>query len=112
MFSEDALLLLLSPGIARFASVYIFTNKKNYRLIQTPVNDICARLINNVISSKLDYNINQTPYSLYFSVRKKFSKCATETNMNIEESDMIMNENQTNVLRQELVILSSCWLKV
>ena len=73
----------------------------------TPVNEICLRLINNVISSRLDYNINQTPYSLDFSVRKKFSKCATENTMNIEESDMIVNENQTNVLRQELVFLRS-----
>ena len=34
----------------------------------------CENLIRQVCSSKLDYQMNQTPYSIYFSIRKKFVK--------------------------------------
>ena len=32
----------------------------------------CERIIKQVCSSNLDYQMNQTPYSIYFSIRKKF----------------------------------------
>ena len=66
----------------------------------TPVNEICARLINNVNSSKLDKNINQTPCSLYFPVLKKFSKGARENPMSINNSEVITNDNQMDLLRE------------
>ena len=38
------------------------------------VNKICEDLIKKVCASNLTYQINQTPYSLYVSIRKKFVK--------------------------------------
>ena len=38
------------------------------------VNLVCASILETVIHSGLDFNINQTPYSIHFSLRRKFSK--------------------------------------
>ena len=38
------------------------------------VDKTCEHLIRQVCTSKLDYHINQTPYSIYLSIRKKFVK--------------------------------------
>ena len=61
-----------------------FTNKKNklnYRLprVAMAVNKACSDILDTVNRSKLDYKMNQTPYSLHFSIRKKFSKISTQT---------------------------------
>ena len=34
----------------------------------------CEKIINSICTSKLDYHMNQTPYSIHFSIRKKFIK--------------------------------------
>jgi DNA repair exonuclease SbcCD ATPase subunit len=36
------------------------------------IDEICENIIREVCKSKLDFQLNQTPYSLYFSIRKKF----------------------------------------
>ena len=38
------------------------------------VNQVCEDLIRSVTNCDLDYKIHQTPFSLFFSIRKKFSK--------------------------------------
>ena len=38
------------------------------------VNHVCASIIETVIHSGLDFNINQTPYSIHFSLHRKLSK--------------------------------------
>ena len=38
------------------------------------VHEVCSKIIDNVNSSNLDYKMKQTPYSLHFSIRKKFTK--------------------------------------
>ena len=38
------------------------------------INSICEDIVKKVINSKLDYKLNQTPYSIHFSIRKKFSR--------------------------------------
>ena len=38
------------------------------------VNHACASVIEKVIHSGLDFIMNQTPYSIHFSLRRKFSK--------------------------------------
>ena len=38
------------------------------------VDQICESIIRQVNLSRLDHQINQTPYSMYFSIRKKFVK--------------------------------------
>ena len=42
------------------------------------VHQLCSEILNQVDNSKLDYKVNQTPYSLHISVRKKFSKISRE----------------------------------
>ena len=41
------------------------------------VNQICEDLIRSVTNCELDYKMHQTPLSLFFSIRKKFSKHST-----------------------------------
>ena len=36
------------------------------------VNENCEKIIRQVCNSNLDFHMNQTPYSIYFSIRKKF----------------------------------------
>ena len=36
------------------------------------IDKACEQIIRQVSSSQLDYHMNQTPYSIYFSIRKKF----------------------------------------
>ena len=43
------------------------------------VNKACSDILGTVNRSKLYYKMNQTPYSLHFSIRKKFSKISTQT---------------------------------
>ena len=38
------------------------------------VNQICEDLIRNVTNCDLDYKMHQTPFSLFFSIRKKFTE--------------------------------------
>ena len=38
------------------------------------IDELCENIIREVCKSNLDFQINQTPYSLYFSIRKKFVK--------------------------------------
>ena len=41
---------------------------------QKLVNQICEDLIRNVTNCDLDYKMHQTPFSLFFSIRKKLTK--------------------------------------
>ena len=41
---------------------------------QRRVNQICEDLIRNVTNCDLDYKMHQTPFSLFFSIRKKLTK--------------------------------------
>ena len=43
------------------------------------VHEACSKIIYNVNSSNLDYKMNQTHYSLHFSIRKKFTKISNST---------------------------------
>ena len=38
------------------------------------VNQACTSVLEKVTSSKVDFSIHQTPYSIQFSLRRKFSK--------------------------------------
>ena len=38
------------------------------------VDQTCESIIRHVNLSRLDYHMNQTPYSMHFSIRKKFVK--------------------------------------
>ena len=53
-------------------------------------NKICDEIIRNVSSSNLNYRINQTPYSVYLTIRKKFIK---EFEPNHSEPKIVSEEN-------------------
>ena len=63
------------------------------------VNQICESIINKVTTSCLDFHINQTPYSLHFSIRKKFSRNLTPNNFISTSS----TEAEVDLLRQALL---------
>ena len=74
------------------------------------VNEICEKIIKHVCLSNLDFQINQTPYSLYFSIRKKFIKGYKPTAAeNVEFKDLAKTEeikrealeNENSYVKQE-----------
>ena len=64
------------------------------------VKQMCLEIIQQVDNSGLDYNINQTPYSIHFSIRKKFSKISSKKSMVNAGPDRSV---QNDYLRQELL---------
>ena len=68
------------------------------------VNQVCTTIIDNVIHSGLDFSIHQTPYSIHFSLRKKYSKNSSKKiPMNPPSSNMLPQENQIQKFQQELL---------
>ena len=65
------------------------------------VSEICGQIVEKVIESNLDYKMNQTPYSIYFSIRKKYIKNVKEepTRHGIQKSE---NFKDLSVLNQDL----------
>ena len=63
----------------------------------------CGQIIFNIKSSKLNYLVKETPYSLYITVRKKFVNNVREPSPNLPNSSNILTEISENgiVLRQE-----------
>ena len=61
------------------------------------VNQICEELIRNVTNSDLDYKMHQTPFSFFFSIRKKVIK-----NSNFGSSFLPPNPVLTKKFRDEL----------
>ena len=63
-------------------------------------NEVCAEIIRTVNASNLNFQVNQTPYSMYISIRKKFLKDCQEGNLYREnQSKDLKNENE--YLREE-----------
>ena len=60
----------------------------------------CGQIIFNIKSSKLNYLVKETPYSLYITVRKKFVNNVKETSPNSSNISKEKSENEI-VLRQE-----------
>ena len=68
------------------------------------VNRICSEIIEKVNTSNLDFKMNQTPYSLHFSIRKKFSKRTAEEQVNQYFRGNVSEDlSQNNMLGQELL---------
>ena len=73
------------------------------------VNQICESIVHQVTTSCLDFNMNQTPYSLHFSIRKKFSKNLTPNRSSLSSAD---RPAETEYLRQELLCMKNEYTKV
>ena len=65
--------------------------------------NISDHIVKTVTMSGLDYHLTQTPYSIQFSIRKKFTKRfdeVSENNYNSFEVEKLLEE--TEVLKQNL----------
>ena len=78
------------------------------------VTKLVSEIIETVNNSKLDYKMNQTPYSLHFSIRKKFTKNSIHSSENddctLKRNDEVLSQN--NYLRQELLKTMSEYQKL
>ena len=68
----------------------------------TNVNQTCASILEKVTSSGLDFSIHQTPYSIHFSLRRKFSKHCDKIPLDYS-SPLSSPENQDDRLQQQLL---------
>ena len=66
------------------------------------VNQICEDLIRNVTNCELDYKMHQTHLSLFFSIRKKFSKHYTGGGASSFQSHQAHHVGLTENFREEL----------
>ena len=74
--------------------------------MDSAVNEACSKIIDNVNSSNLDYEMNQTPYSLHFSIRKKFTKISNGSQVPTDFGSLLhpqLSGNHVDLIRQELL---------
>ena len=68
------------------------------------IQNSCFSIINSVRSSPLNFSIQETPFSLYLTVRKSIAKCANReeclTKSEPQESKPVENENA--ILKSEI----------
>ena len=73
------------------------------------INQICSAIIDVVNNSSLDFKMNQTPYSIHFSIRKKFSK---NSNNSLVSSQGLSHHAQEDVLQQDLLHARNEYVKL
>ena len=73
------------------------------------IENICEELIKKVVNSNLDYKMNQTPFSIYFSIRKKLNR---NYNQNNEEIKFFEDPNLIEGLRHELLYVRNEYKKL
>ena len=77
------------------------------------VNQVCASLVEHVTNSGLDFTIHQTPYSIHFSLRKKFSKNSSKRiPLNSPSFDSLPIETELDKFRQELLQTRNEYVKL
>ena len=78
------------------------------------VNQVCATILDNVINSGLDFSINQTPYSIHFSLRKKYSRnSSNKTLLNSPSLNTALpQETLVDNFRQELLHTRNEYVKL
>ena len=64
----------------------------------------CDHVINSVRASCLNFSIHETPYSVYLSVRKSFSKSKTSPKL---ESTLLPSTSQKNMYENEIEALKA-----
>ena len=74
------------------------------------VNRTCEEIIEKVTCSNLDYKIKVTPYSIFFSIRKKFAKITSEQNVSPQEA--LVDELLVPRLQQELLLVRGEYQKL
>ena len=76
------------------------------------VNQICESIIRPVTTSCPDFNMHQTPYSLHFSIHKKYSRNVTPYQHQDRSSSSLPENNQNQYLHQELLNMRNEYTKV
>jgi hypothetical protein len=76
------------------------------------VHQMCSEIIEKVNLSGLDFTINQTPYSIHFSIRKKFSKLSRTTTPISSQEPIFHDENLSDNLRRELLHTRNEYVKL
>ena len=72
-------------------------------------NQICSAIFDEVNNSSLDFKMNQTPYSIHFSIRKKFSKYSSPP---VSSSLGLSSSSVQDVLQQELLHVRNEYVKL
>ena len=76
------------------------------------VNQTCESIIRQVTTSCLDFNMHQTPYSLHFSIRKKYSRNVTPDHHQDRSSSSLPESSKNQYLHQELLKMRNEYSKV
>ena len=77
------------------------------------VNQVCATILDNVINSGQDFSIHQTPYSIHFSLRKKYCKnSSNKIPLNSPPHTSLQQETQVEQFRQELLHTRNEYVKL
>lgn len=77
------------------------------------VNNACASILETVIHSGLDFHINQTPYSIHFSLRRKFSKnVSKKIPLNYPNETSSQGVTDVDRFRQELLQTRNEYVKL
>ena len=77
------------------------------------VNQVCATILDNVINSGLDFSINQTPYSIHFSLRKKYSKNpSNKVPLNSPPQNTSLPQETLDNFHQELLYTRNEYVKL
>ena len=66
------------------------------------VKQMCREIVEQVDNSGLDYSLTQTPYSIHFSIRKKFSKICPNRSLK-RRPPGFDHSPQNDQFRQELL---------
>ena len=55
----------------------------------------CSEILNSVRNSKLNFSCQETPFSIYLTVRKSWNRKVCETGHQVNEpnSDLVLSEN-------------------
>ena len=69
--------------------------------MQTNPHATCATILDNLCSSGLTYKLNETPFSVYLTIRKKFTKDHAPTHTN-PETKLKNLESKVNNLKADL----------
>ena len=83
-------------------------------------NSVCNQVLKIVKESNLNYLVNETPYSAYITIRKKFVKNCTEVTLADKDlnHENLVQENvpqdkleallvENNILKDKLIVLES-----
>ena len=77
----------------------------------TNMNDSCSKILNNIRNSALNYSCQETPYSIYVTIRKSWSKQNHQAFhvpvRHVQQVDQDLKAAKINSLNQELIVVKA-----